>query len=111
MSWAAAGGVGSLAVQFGGGYVDLAVELGVPTDRIDTIIDLPAAACTGAKAEGMATVKDPAAVLTELAGLVAAGQLTIPITRTCPLDQVQDAFRELAQRHTRGKIVLLPWPA
>ena len=85
-----------------------AVELGVPTDRIDTIIDWPAAGRTGAKAEGMASVKDPAAVMTELAALVAAGQLIVPIARTYPLEQVQDAYRELAQRHTRGKIVLLP---
>lgn len=105
---AAPDGVDAFIDCFGGGYVDLAVELGVPTGRIDTIIDWPAAGRTGAKAEGMATVKDPAAVMTELAALVAAGQLTVPIARTYPLEQVQDAFRELARRHTRGKIVLLP---
>jgi NADPH:quinone reductase-like Zn-dependent oxidoreductase len=105
---AALEGVDAFIDCFGGGYVDLAIELGVPKDRIDTIIDWPAAARTGAKAEGMSTVKDPAAVLTELAALIAAGQLTVPIARTYPLDQVQDAFRELAHRHTRGKIVLLP---
>jgi NADPH:quinone reductase-like Zn-dependent oxidoreductase len=101
-------GVDAFIDCFGGGYVELAVELGVPRDRIDTIIDWPAAGRTGTKAEGMASVKDPAAVMAELAALVAAGQLTVPIARTYPLEQVQDAFRELAQRHTRGKIVLLP---
>jgi hypothetical protein len=32
----------------------------------------------------------------------------IPIARTYPLEQVRDAFRELAARHSHGKIVLLP---
>ena len=39
---------------------------------------------------------------------VADGSLEIPIARTYRLDQVRDAYRELAQRHTHGKIVLLP---
>jgi hypothetical protein len=30
------------------------------------------------------------------------------VADTFALDEVRDAFRELAARHTRGKIVLLP---
>ena len=30
------------------------------------------------------------------------------LLRTYPLDRVVDAFKELEQRHTHGKIVLLP---
>jgi NADPH:quinone reductase-like Zn-dependent oxidoreductase len=92
----------------GGGYVDLALELGVPADRIETIIDWQAAQRAGTKMDGLAAVQDPAAVLSELAALIAAGELTVPIARTYPLEQVQDAYAELEQRHTRGKIVLLP---
>jgi NADPH:quinone reductase-like Zn-dependent oxidoreductase len=58
--------------------------------------------------EGVAAAEDPAAVLSELAGLVAAGELVVPVARAYPLDQVRDAYAELEQRHTRGKIVLLP---
>ena len=47
-------------------------------------------------------------VLAELAGLIAAGQLEVPIAATFPLAQVQDAYRELGEGHTLGKIVLLP---
>ncbi|MEV4012570.1 zinc-binding dehydrogenase [Nonomuraea angiospora] len=47
-------------------------------------------------------------VLAELAGLIRTGRLEVPIAATSPLDRVQDAFRELEQRHTRGKIVLKP---
>jgi NADPH:quinone reductase len=42
------------------------------------------------------------------ADLVAAGAVKIPIAATYPLDRVADAFAELEQRHTRGKIVLTP---
>ena len=101
-------GIDAFIDCFGGGYVDLAVELGVPKERIETIIDWPAAQRTGAKMEGLAAVEDPAAVLTELAGLIAAGELAVPIARTYPLEQVREAFAQLEERHLRGKIVLLP---
>ena len=47
-------------------------------------------------------------VLAELAQLAAAGKLTIPIAAAYPLDQVAEAYAQLEQRHTRGKIVLIP---
>jgi NADPH:quinone reductase-like Zn-dependent oxidoreductase len=105
---AAPDGIDAFIDCFGGGYVDLAVELGVPKERIDTIIDWAAAQQAGAKVEGVAAAEDPAAVLSELAGLVAAGELVVPVARTYPLSQVRDAYAELEKRHTRGKIVLLP---
>lgn len=93
---------------FGGGYVELAVtELGVDPQRVDTIIDFPAIERFGVKGEGNAEAAD-AAVLAELAGLVAAGDLEVPVAEIYPLDQVREAFRALEQRHTRGKIVLRP---
>jgi NADPH:quinone reductase-like Zn-dependent oxidoreductase len=91
----------------GGGYVKLAVELGVSRDRIDTIVDFAAAREYGAKAEGSSAALN-ASVLAELAALIASGNLEVPIAATFPLDQVQAAFSLLAQGHIRGKIVLLP---
>lgn len=105
---AAPQGISAFIDCFGGGYVDLALELGVPAGRIDTIIDWDTAGRTGAKAEGLAAAANPAAALAELAALVAAGELEVPIAGTYPLEQVRDAYAELEQRHTRGKIVLLP---
>jgi NADPH:quinone reductase-like Zn-dependent oxidoreductase len=105
---AAPRGIDAFIDCFGGGYVDLAASLGVPVDRVDTIIDREAAARTGAKAEGLATARDPAAVLEQLAQLAVAGDIEVPIARTYPLEQVQDAYRELEERHTLGKIVLTP---
>jgi NADPH:quinone reductase-like Zn-dependent oxidoreductase len=47
-------------------------------------------------------------VVAELAGLIAVGELEVPIAATFPLDQVQEAYRQLATGHILGKIVLLP---
>ena len=92
---------------FGGDYVQLALDLGVQPERIDTIANFDAVARYGVKAEGNA-VGASAEVLAELAGLIDAGELEIPIAATFPLAQARDAFRLLARGHTRGKIVLLP---
>ena len=91
----------------GGGYVELALELGVKPERIDTIADFAAKAKYGVKADGNA-VGGNATVLAELAGLVDAGRLEVPIAAVYPLARVQDAYRELARGHTHGKIVLVP---
>ena len=89
-----------------GGYLDLALgELGVAPDRVNTII--PPEARDGIHVEGNAQGSS-AEVLAELAGLVAAGELEVPIAATYPLDRVRDAYAELERRHTRGKIVLVP---
>jgi NADPH:quinone reductase-like Zn-dependent oxidoreductase len=91
----------------GGGYVELALDLGVSPDRIDTIADYAAVAKHGVKADGnMAGAS--AAVLAELAGLLTSGAVEVTVAATFPLSGVQDAYRELAHGHTRGKIVLIP---
>lgn len=91
---------------FGGGYVATAVnDLGVAPERIDTIIDFAAIEEFGVQFVGNADASD-ASVLAELAGLVAAGELEVPIAGVYPLDDVADAYRELERRHTRGKLIL-----
>lgn len=92
---------------FGSGYVDMAVELGVAPGRIDTIIDFAAAARLGVHTDGTSAAAS-AQVLSELAGLIAAGELEVPIAATYPLERVVDAYRDLERRHSLGKIVLLP---
>jgi NADPH:quinone reductase-like Zn-dependent oxidoreductase len=105
---AAGGGkVDAFIDTFGGGYVELALKLGVAKSRINTIIDFAAAAKYGVKTEGSHEAAN-AEVLAQLAGLLAAGRLEIPIAKVYPMDEVREAYRELEQRHTRGKIVLEP---
>ena len=104
---AAAPTVDAFIDLFGDGYVDVALALGVPPDRIDTIIDFAAVEEHGVKADGNAVGARPE-VLAELAALLAEGELELPVAATYPLERVQDAYRELERRHTRGKIVLVP---
>jgi NADPH:quinone reductase-like Zn-dependent oxidoreductase len=92
---------------FGGSYVELALELGVAPGRIDTIIDFAAAAKHGVKTEGSSAAAN-ATVLAELAGLIDAGRLEIPIAKVYRLADVREAYQDLARRRTRGKIVLVP---
>ncbi|TYB41828.1 NADP-dependent oxidoreductase [Actinomadura chibensis] len=104
---ASGGTVDAFIDTFGDGYVDLAVELGVPPKRINTISDWGAAARVGARTDGEGAAAC-AVVLGELARLAARGDLHVPIHRVYPLEQVRDAFRELERRHAHGKIVLHP---
>jgi NADPH:quinone reductase-like Zn-dependent oxidoreductase len=104
---AANGAIDAFIDTFGGGYVDLAIELGVSPQRINTIIDYDAVERLGVQAQGTHAIAT-APLLAELAGLVAEGSLEIPVARSFALDRVRDAYRELSERHSHGKIVLLP---
>jgi NADPH:quinone reductase-like Zn-dependent oxidoreductase len=104
---AAHGTIDAFIDTFGGGYVDLAIGLGVPPQRINTIIDYDAVQRLGVNAQGTHAIAT-APLLAEIAALVADGSIEIPIAGTFELDQVRDAYRELAERHSHGKIVLLP---
>ena len=98
-------GVDAFIDLFGGGYVDLAVTLGVAPRRINTIIDFAGAEKVGAKAEGSseATSRETLALV---ANLIAWGEIVMPLTAIYPFVSLRDAYIELARRKARGKIVL-----
>lgn len=75
ISAAATSGVDDFVDTYGQGYVELAVALGVPKERIDTITDFGAAATHGVKTDGGTAVGPPAPVFAELAGLIADGTI------------------------------------
>ena len=104
---ATGGAPDALIDTVGGGYVDLALKLGIRPERIETIIDFAAAQRHGTKMAGSMSPDHPAQVLAELADLINRGELDIPIAAAYSLDRVQDAFRELDSGHTHGKIVLV----
>ena len=83
---AAPGGIDAFIDLFGPQYVELAVDLGVPPDRIETIISREKAQEVGAKVEGSGDASTTK-VLSEMAALVASGQIEIPIAATYPLEQ------------------------
>ena len=104
---AAPDGIDAFIDLHGPEYVQLAADLGVPRDRIETIIAFAKAEELGTRADGSATASTPD-VLTEMASLVASGEVEVPIAARFPLDRVQEAYAQLEKRHTRGKIVLNP---
>jgi NADPH:quinone reductase-like Zn-dependent oxidoreductase len=104
---AAHGTIDAFIDTFGDGYVDLAIGLGVAPARINTIIDYEAVQRLGVHGQGTHSIAS-ATLLAEVTGFVAKGSLEIPIARTFALDQVRGAYKELAERHSHGKIVLLP---
>jgi NADPH:quinone reductase len=103
---AAPQGVTAFIDLYGPEYVQLAIDLGIPADRINTIA-IEAAKQFGTRADG-SMAGTSTEVLAELAALAADGIIEVPIAATFRLDQVQQAFTELEQRHTLGKIVLHP---
>jgi NADPH:quinone reductase-like Zn-dependent oxidoreductase len=91
----------------GGDYVRMALDMGVPAARIDTIVEFGAVAQYGVQAQGNAAGAS-AAVLADLAGLVAADRLEVPVAARFPLTEVADAYRLLERGGVLGKIVLIP---
>jgi NADPH:quinone reductase-like Zn-dependent oxidoreductase len=104
---AAPNGIDAFIDLFGPEYVQLAADIGVEPSRIETIISRDKAQELGARTDGSGDASTTE-VLSEMAQLVASGQIEIPIAATYPLEQVRDAFADLETRHTHGKIVLIP---
>jgi NADPH:quinone reductase-like Zn-dependent oxidoreductase len=84
--------------------IDVALKLGVPGSRINTI------AARGHRADagitGVGGQAGSLADLAELAELLAAGEVILPIERTFPLERVREAYEHLMAGHVRGKVVL-----
>jgi NADPH:quinone reductase-like Zn-dependent oxidoreductase len=74
---------------------------------ISTIADFESVKQFGVQSAGGAAAAT-AAVVAELADLVARGELEVPIAGVFALDDVREAYRQLELRHTRGKLVLQP---
>jgi NADPH:quinone reductase-like Zn-dependent oxidoreductase len=98
-------GIDAFIDLFGGGYVELAVALGVARERINTITDFAGAQKYGVKVDGSSAAASRE-TLTRVANLIAWGEIVIPLTAIYPLASLHDAYTELARRKTRGKIVL-----
>ncbi len=104
---AAPGGVAAFLDCFGQGYTDLGLSLGVARERVVTIADFEAARRNGTQVV-FGHASTTADTLADLAGRIARGELAVPIAATYPLEEVRAAYADLAERRTRGKIVLLP---
>jgi NADPH:quinone reductase-like Zn-dependent oxidoreductase len=96
----APGGVTAAIDLHGVEAVHAARELGVPDGRICTI---------AAHVEGVPAANGgnaPAGALEEVAGLVAAGRLRVPVAATFPVEEIRRAAELQAGRHVHGKVVI-----
>ena len=93
---------------FGSGYLQLALDLGVPPERINTAVDYKSAKEKGVTARGTVDAGGlPAYRL--LAELAASGDLAVPIAVSYPLAEVKAAYAtRLAERRPVGRVVLHP---
>lgn len=90
----------------GRGAVAASVALGVPRERIGTIVDDAAAAAAGTLV--VRPARSPVR-LAEVVALAARGVLTMPV-RAYPLSQVAEAHAVVQRGHGRGKVVLIVEP-
>jgi NADPH:quinone reductase-like Zn-dependent oxidoreductase len=84
--------------------IDVALELGIPIDRINTI------AAHGPGDRGAAHVGGAQATnddLLAVAELVARGELDLPISGIYPLERAAEAYDELERGHVRGKLIVV----
>ena len=96
----APGGVTAAIDLYGTDTVQAARELGVPDERITTI---------AAQVDGITPANGANAApgaIEEIARLVAAGQLRVPIAATFPVEQIRAAVELQAGRHVHGKVVI-----
>lgn len=95
-------GITAATDLFGTETAYAALELGVPADRISTIAahdpELTVQATGGGDAEP--------GTLEHVAGLVAGGDLVVPIAATYPIEQTREAVALQAGRHVKGKVVV-----
>ena len=80
----------------------VAVELGVPVDRIVTI----ATAEPPAGARAISGRDAAPGALARVAELVASGQLTVPVAATYPVERIREAVETQRAGHVHGKLVV-----
>ena len=105
---AAPGGTDFVFDASGAGVLAESVVLVGDPGRVITIAD-PSFAKYGARFTG----NDPvdrffAQALPQLAALIAAGKLEVPVWRSYPLAQAAQAHADIEARRNKGKVILVP---
>jgi NADPH:quinone reductase-like Zn-dependent oxidoreductase len=100
---AAPAGVTAATDLFGTETAEAALALGVPPGRISTIAAGPTPP-GGVRAAGGSDAGP--ADLERITGAILAGQITVPIAATFPVEQIRDAVTLQAGRHVHGKVVV-----
>lgn len=96
-------GVNAATDLFGTDTAEAALALGVPPERISTIAAGPNPP-GGVRATGGSDATPDA--LGRITDAILAGEVTVPIAATFPIEQIRDAATLQASRHVHGKIVV-----
>lgn len=99
----APGGVSAAADLFGTEAAEAALALGVPPGRISTVAAGPNPP-GGVHATG--GIEAPADALEQITDAIVAGEITVPIAATFPIEQIREAVTLQAGRHVHGKVVV-----
>jgi NADPH:quinone reductase-like Zn-dependent oxidoreductase len=103
----APGGVDAALDAAGVGALPALVELTGNPDRVVTIADFLGAQEAGVEFSGGMGTARAVHALSDIGDLIEAGEFTMPVSETFPLERIAVAH-ELSQRgHVRGKLVLL----
>ncbi|MGH3689465.1 MAG: NADP-dependent oxidoreductase [Microbacterium sp.] len=105
---AAPDGLTAVLDTVGHGTVNLALALGVPADRINTIADYDAR--TRHPVRGVGGAAAGVTELATIAQLIADGLIELPIDSVHPLEGVREAYARSISGHATGKIVLTTTP-
>ena len=104
---AAGGRVDAFIDTVGGGYVELALELGVAPERIDTIADFEAGGEVR-RQDRRQRRRRQRSDAGRAGGADRPRRARGPDRSRLPARPGPDAYRELERNHTQGKIVLTP---
>ncbi|MHB8531874.1 MAG: NADP-dependent oxidoreductase [Solirubrobacteraceae bacterium] len=96
-------GVSAATDLFGTEAAETALALGVEPERISTIAAGPNPP-GGVRATGGINAESDA--LERITDAIQAGDITVPIAATFPIEQIREAVTLQAQRHVHGKIVV-----
>ena len=83
------------------------VELTGSPERVVTIADYAGAQHTGVKFTGGPGTGRAVHALRDIGGLIDAGQFSLSVARTFPLEQIAEAHRLSETGHVRGKLILV----
>jgi len=72
-----------------------------------TVADYAGAEQTGARFSGGMGTQRAVHALREIGALIEAGQFSLPVAKTFPLEQIGEAHRLSETGHVRGKLVVL----
>jgi NADPH:quinone reductase-like Zn-dependent oxidoreductase len=91
----------------GGGALPALVELTGDPERVITIADYAGTQATGVKFSGGMGTDRAVHALRDIGTPIEAGEFSLPVAQTFPLEQIAEAHRVSETGHVRGKLILV----